>query len=206
MAANHGDSSGPTGQAYEYDEENRLTTVKRASDSATLLEILYDAVGRRVESIDHVDLDESCGAGNGPTRTRHIYVGPATVEEYTLCDDGQGGLEVDLAREFLWGARFPQPVAMIDHTDAGDVSAGTPEVLHYLHDALGSVITLTDAGDPEAEPPVEPQIVERYDYEPYGQTLITDASGSTLASSAYGNPFAWTGQRYDASVIACVQR
>ena len=27
----------------------------------------------------------------------------------------------------------------------GDVAAGTPEVLHYLHDVLGSVVALTNA-------------------------------------------------------------
>ncbi len=52
----------------------------------------------------------------------------------------------------------------------GDVAAGTPEVLHYLHDVLGSVVALTNAsGD----------VVERYDYDPYGKTYITDSSLTT---------------------------
>ena len=49
---------------------------------------------------------------------------------------------------------------MIDHTDAGDVPApgepgGGEEVLHYLHDALGSVVALTDAAG---------AVVEQYTY------------------------------------------
>lgn len=69
---------------------------------------------------------------------------------------------------------------LIDWTDLGDEEAGTEEVLHYVHDALGSVVGLTDAGDPDATPePVPPKLVERYDYDPYGKTYIEswDATG-----------------------------
>ncbi len=71
----------------------------------------------------------------------------------------------------------------------GDVAAGTPEVLHYLHDVLGSVVALTNAsGD----------VVERYDYDPYGKTYITDSTLTTyLGESKYGNPFMWAGQAFD---------
>ncbi len=190
LALNVGDAGAPSGQKYEYDEENRVTVVRRASDDAVLLEKRYDAVGRRVESIDHQDAHELCGVGQS-TRTRHLYVGPETIEEYTLCDDGTGGIDTTLAREFIWGTSFPEPVALIDHTDAGVSPVGTPEVLHYVHDILGSVIALTDAAG---------AAVENYTYEAYGQTHITDATGTGLTESAYANPFAWTGQRYDAAV------
>jgi RHS repeat-associated protein len=112
-----------------------------------------------------------------------------------------------LAREFVWGPRFPEPIAMIDHTDFGDVPAtgttggggggtgGGPEVLHYLHDVLGSTIALTDA---------TMTAVERYTCDPYGRTVIeaTDPNGlptAVLPRSSYGNPFCWTGQRFDSS-------
>ena len=81
---------------------------------------------------------------------------------------------------------------MVDHTDAGHAPAGVPETLHYVRDVLGSVTALTDwlgAGG------------ERYSYDPYGRTRIEDATGTTGRSvSLFGNPFAWTGQRYDAGV------
>ncbi len=44
------------------------------------------------------------------------------------------------------------------------------------------------------------EIVEKYEYEPYGQTYILTAAGSPLTASDYGNPLMWTGQRYDAAV------
>jgi RHS repeat-associated protein len=109
----------------------------------------------------------------------------------------------------VWGDRFPEPVALIDYTELGNAPLGTPEVLHYVQDALGSVAGLTDAGDPTANPPVPAKQVERYVYDPYGRTYVEtwDASlnggagGWTRpATSFYGNPFGWTGQRYDPGV------
>ena len=133
-----------------------------------------------------------CGTGILPVVTRHIYAGLETIEEYVYCDDGQGGDEWVLAREFIWGDRFPEPLAMIDHTGEGTTAGSSPWVYHYLRDALGSVVALTDSdGD----------VVERYDYDPYGQTYIQDpTTGNRRTASAFGNPFAWTAQRYDAGV------
>jgi RHS repeat-associated protein len=99
-----------------------------------------------------------------------------------------------LLREFLWGdpGRFPEPVAMVAQSGAG---APTGESLyHYLHDALGSVVALTDSTG---------TVVERYTYDPYGKTLIEtwDSRNQTWlqkTASPLGNPFMWTGQRYDA--------
>jgi len=57
------------------------------------------------------------------------------------------------------------------------------------------------AGNPNPTTPVPPAVVERYEYDPYGRTYI-ESGDSTVrrAVSKYGNPFAWTGQRYDAGV------
>jgi RHS repeat-associated protein len=196
---------------YEYDEENRLTAVKQY-DGTPLLEMSYDALGRRVETIDYTAGSEAqpvspCGTAS-PVTTRHIYSGLETIEEYVCCDTGNpacgGSEDWSLAREFVWGDQFPEPVAVIDHTDLGDKAATTPEVLHYVRDALGSVVGLTDAGDPDATPdPIPAKEVERYVYDPYGHTYVehwTGAAWVRTTASVYGHPFAWTGQRYDAGV------
>jgi RHS repeat-associated protein len=143
--------------------------------------------------------ESRCDSRALPERPRQ---GLNTVAEYISCDDGENW---DLGREFLWGNRFPEPLAMIDYTAAGEVGPDSEEVLHYVHDALGSVVGLLDAGQPDAQPPVPPKMVERYDYDPYGKTYIDVWDGGSetwvrTAASAYGNPFAWTGQRYDAGV------
>jgi RHS repeat-associated protein len=121
------------------------------------------------------------------------------------------------------GGSFPEPVALIDHTALGKKAAGLEEVLHYVRDELGNVVGLTDAGDPNAIPGgvkkrtgtarawvlaggqsiergASPLFHERYDYDPYGQTYIEDPNGTRYAASRYGNPLAWTAQRYDAGV------
>jgi RHS repeat-associated protein len=123
--------------------------------------------------------------------TRHIHAGLTPVVDYNVSSDGVGGHLNTRLREFVWGDRFPEPVALIDWTAAGDVESGTAEVLHYLHDALGSVVGLTNAAG---------ALVERYTYDPYGQTYIEDPATQTFHGwSRFGNPWSWTGQRFDAT-------
>ncbi len=198
--------NGETGTLYDYDEENRLVSVTEAAAGPTLLEIEYDALGRRVLTRDHQAVLDPCdpSASTDSFETRHVLLGFQVIEEYTrgLCDD-ESTTSWTLAREFLWGERFPEPIAMVDHTAWGDVAAGTAEVLHYIRDTLGNVVGLTDAGDPNVNPAVEPELVERYIYDPYGKTYIETWNGSAWVrgtTSDYGNPFLWTGQRYDAGV------
>jgi RHS repeat-associated protein len=189
---------------FTYDEENRLVTV--TVDGVPTEDYLYDALGRRILTHDLVT----------QLRTRHVYgTGFEPLAEYESSDNWE---TEDLAREFLWGERFPEPLVLIDWT------TGPEKAYHYLHDHLGSVIALVDAGDPEAKPePIPPKVVERYTYDPYGTTYIetwkaelpagcttpsecgceSDGAGGYWCESdksAYGNPFAWTAQRYDAGV------
>ncbi|MCK6456824.1 MAG: RHS repeat-associated core domain-containing protein [Phycisphaerae bacterium] len=188
----------PSGLKYEYDEENRLSRVRIAANDAPLLEIEYDAVGRRVETVDYWDAQN--GSLDPPRHTRHVYDGLQTVEDY-MCEAATCGWS--LAREFFWGGRFPEPITMVDHTAAGLLPANQPEILHYLHDVLGSVIGLTNSAG---------TLVERYTYDPYGKTLVerrdpltgsfelNGADGNFPTWSAFGNPLMWTAQRYDATV------
>jgi RHS repeat-associated protein len=189
------------GQSYETDEENRLTRVTRTEGPQVLLDLRYDAIGRRVESVEYVDPTDGQEYAV-PQVTRHIHAGLTVIEEYNVTADGVGGYLNERLREFLWGDRFPEPVAMIDRTSAGAVGAGTDEVFHYLRDDLGSVVGLTDAAG---------VLVERYVYDPYGQAYIgkldeaggmtfMDGQGVAFEASSLGNPWMWTGQRYDAGV------
>jgi RHS repeat-associated protein len=194
---------------YVYDEENRLIEVKILYNSATQQSYRYDALGRRIETVDHTGAqDDPLGrTGLSSFTTRHVYAGLETIEEYV--DDASLGWT--LVREFLWGGGFPEMVALIDRSAAGDdPNVGNPEVLYPLHDTLGSVIGLVRAGDGE--------LVEKVSYDPYGQTYFerpepdpndpnltiwmrTDSTGlNPWPTSAYGNPFLWTGQRHDAGV------
>lgn len=70
--------AGPAGLKYEYDEENRLTRVRIAVNDEIIAEYQYDALGRRIETL------ENWGA---ETRTRHIYEGLQAVQEYVCTAD-----------------------------------------------------------------------------------------------------------------------
>ncbi|MBK9127935.1 MAG: hypothetical protein IPM13_09055 [Phycisphaerales bacterium] len=192
---------------YEYDHENRLTAV-RGPGGVLKLRIWYDALGRRI-------LSETYDASGDPvTTTRHIYDGLATIVEFE--DEGGAPADWTLAREFIWGDRFPEPLVLIDHTAAGDAPAGLAENLYYVHDALGSVVGLTN--DPAALAALDPNypgaggsgggvggttgilpaLVERYDYGPYGATYIAcrdpntyDDVGETRDPNVLTDPAAW---------------
>ncbi|MBZ0165421.1 MAG: hypothetical protein K8I00_01350 [Candidatus Omnitrophica bacterium] len=62
---------------------------------------------------------------------------------------------------------------------------------YYYHlDGLGNVRQITNSSG---------TIVESYDYDPYGQTTIYDSSLTDITSSGsgVGNPYMFTGRRYD---------
>jgi RHS repeat-associated protein len=195
-------AGGWEGRTFVYDEENRLTRVARkdgSSSSLYLQEYKYDALGRRVETVDYTDSYEECGTAD--SLTRHVYSGIQCVEEHHWCIGSSTVWE--LSREFVWGERFPEPVAMVDWTAAGDVADGVEEIVHYIHDSLGNIVGLTDKGNPTAVPPVPGKLVERYAYDPYGKPYIQywnsgTSTWQTKLRSEFNNPFLWTGQRYDA--------
>jgi RHS repeat-associated protein len=234
-------SWGP-GQEYDYDWENRLTAVRRDTndvplgddppgpigpqpETAKVMEFRYDALGRRVETVEYVDAVtgqalDSEGTNPNPRLTRHIYSGLEMIQEY-VCDGGYATCEAGpaLVREFVHGDpdRYPEPIAMLSYWhELVGVPVGEPpappiphllNVYHFLHDALGSVIgVVDDAGD----------LVERTTYDPYGKPFIekggadaNEGAGDFVASSeptsglpvsSVSNPFGFTGHRYDAAV------
>ncbi len=60
---------------------------------------------------------------------------------------------------------------------------------YYHKNHLGSVVALTDGNG---------NLVERYEYDPYGQPLFFDANDNALSQSAVGNSILFTGRDYDA--------
>ena len=83
-----------------------------------------------------------------------------------------------LLRKFVYGPGIDEPVLM--------QSGGQKYYYHF--DGLGSVSEVTDASG---------GMVEKYEYSPYGETTIRDASDEILDTSSIGNPYAFTGRRLD---------
>lgn len=60
---------------------------------------------------------------------------------------------------------------------------------YYHKNHLGSVVALTDGSG---------NLVERYEYDPYGKPSFFDANNNALSQSAVGNAILFTGRDYDA--------
>jgi RHS repeat-associated protein len=59
---------------------------------------------------------------------------------------------------------------------------------YYHTDDLCSTVAITDR---------ELRLVERYDYDDFGETSIFDSAGNAMRKSSVDNPYLFTGQRYD---------
>ena len=100
----------------------------------------------------------------------YYYIGDQMVEEYA---DGQP------VASYLYGN---------DIDEALQMTKGSA-VYYYHANHLGSTMALSDA---------DGTIVERVDYDAYGQPTFFDAEGSVMAQSSIGNAILFTGREYDA--------
>jgi RHS repeat-associated protein len=117
----------------------------------------YDALGRRVRAEAWAPTLEGPPTG---TVTRQVYgSGPEVLAEYDINSNGQETIQ----RWFIHGPTYPDPLVMVDRTLAGMYDRNTAEYFHYLKDVLGSVVALIDSAG---------TVVERYDYDPYGQPRV----------------------------------
>ena len=120
------------------------------------------------------------------TTTRYYY-----DDQRVLLETDASGTEYD-ARYFVYGNYIDEVLLMAD-VDSGN--AVTDGDYYYAHDHLYSVVALLDAAG---------TVVERYEYDAYGQaTVYTNmadwltASPTTQGASNYGNPYLFTGRRLD---------
>lgn len=101
----------------------------------------------------------------------YIYDGDQVIAEYNA-----SGV---LLRKFVYGTGIDEPVLM--------ESSGAQYYYHF--DGLGSVREISNAAG---------AVVEKYDYDVYGKMRIRDGGNNVLEKSAVGNPYSFTGRRYDA--------
>ncbi|OXU15449.1 RHS repeat-associated core domain-containing protein [Sedimentisphaera salicampi] len=89
-----------------------------------------------------------------------------------------------MKRQYIYGPGVDNPVAMLTYSN--DAITG----LYFYHtDALGSVAAMSSSNG---------HIAETYRYTPYGRPTIYDAGGQQITQSSIGNPYMFTGRRYDA--------
>ncbi len=141
-----------------YDYADRLVRVERLSNGApvTLFTYTYDALGRRITRTFHPEPPLA------PQVTRYVHHPEAdcVVEEWR-----DGALHTTL----------PQAgggAASAAYASTGRIvipAGGTP--VYVLSDELGNALALTDAAG---------NVLERYDYDDFGQPRFLDAEGNPL--------------------------
>ena len=171
---------------FKWDYQNRLRNVSRKSDGATIAVYSYDALGRRIRKVV-----TNSGAINGTT---DFYMDDwQELEERNAADT--------LVQQYVYGINIDEPLVLDRNLD-GDNSAIGPgdQRLFYHQNTLFSVFALTDRTG---------KIVEGYQYDAYGRqavykpgpTAVINFGGDDIVTpsglSALGNPYIFTGRRYD---------
>ena len=129
------------------------------------------------------------GPPGGEATTTFIYDGAHVIEERqpTIDPTGAPGSEQP-SRQFVYGYRGADDIVAMNVDIDGDGSLDLP--FFYLKDANNNVIQLLDQnGTP----------VERYSYKLFQPPMVHDvATGAILNESAAGNPYLFTGRRWEA--------
>ncbi len=140
----------------------------RATTADNIITYQYDGFGRRIAKKIY-DTQYSL-----LTTQSYVYDGDQVIAEY----DGSGTLQ----QKYVYGPGIDEPIQVTSHTSQ---VTGT---FYYHSDGLGSITALTDAAG---------NVVEKYEYDAYGDIIIKDANDAVLSQSAVGNRFGFTGREYD---------
>ena len=155
---------------FEFDFKNNLTKVWQGQTRIVTYE--YDCFNRRTKKCCDTE--------------RFYYDGLDLVEVYN-------GSNL-LLRTIVHGQGIDEPMVLIAR-DLADFDQDQDEAefvtLHYHRNMLGSITHLT--WDDE-------EVVESYEYTPYGEPTIRDADGDPLSASAVGNTFLFTAREWDVEV------
>jgi len=168
---------------YKYDAWNRLVEVQRkaaAGDPQTIAAYTYDGLGRRIKKVV-----SNSGDRDG---TQWFYYDRRWRVLEVRDDQDQPD------RQFVWGATYiDEAIAMdVDTDNDGDcLDAGGSKRYFYCQDANYNVVALREGSN----------IVERYEYDPYGNVRIfkgyDPAEGhedlTVVSDSIAGNPFLFAG-------------
>ncbi len=187
MSDYNGNLSDDGSALYSFDEENRLVKAVNKASGIVLAQYQYDTLGRRVSTITPFG------------QTFYYYDGWRTIEEqYGSVPVILGSAPLVMSNPsttYVFGNYLDEVLTMDRVVD------GISKTFYYHQDADHSVFALSDSSG---------GVIESYEYDAYGvQTVILpgqtgvihyDATDTYLpgAKSFYGNPFFFTGQRYDA--------
>jgi len=110
--------------------------------------------------------------------TLYIHDQDHIIEDYT-CDPNFSACA--LVRSYLYSNRIDELLQVTSHT-----AQVTSYYVH--HDALGNTIAITDK---------DRNLIETYQYDPYGNPHFFDANGEPMTESQIGNQYLYTGREDD---------
>jgi len=127
----------------------------------------YDALGRRYKKVDNSD---PCNA----VTTYYYY----DTRYQVLCEK-EGTPNSSTVSRYVYGNGMDELLIKF---------ASSPAKQYYIHDHLNSTVALTDATG---------AVLERYDYDAYGQPYYMTSAYAPLTASAYGTKVLFTGRELD---------
>jgi RHS repeat-associated protein len=167
-------ASPASGYTCVYDAWNRL--VKVSSGSTTVAEYEYDGLNRRIV--------KSLGTG---TVKEHFYYNEEW-QELEIRQENSGIESVNPREQFVWHPYYIDALATRFYDS--DVNNSSGVVQHYFtHDANFNVTAALDTSG---------NVVERYDYSPYGEISYLDNAFGSITDTTIAHRRAYTGQRLDA--------
>ncbi len=176
---------------YQYDALNRLVAVNRVSDGLAIAAYVYDAMNRRVRKT----INNGGITGDVPNGTTDCcWMGWRCMEERNPFG-GSGSTDTP-TKQYVWGTYLDECIQLNLLQPAGpqNLPAGS---YYLLQDTLYRAVALTNSSG---------NIVEAYDTDAYGNTLIFTGPGpdntwftdDDLQSSYGANDIIYCGYRYDA--------
>ncbi len=182
--ASNGNLKNDGALVYSYDALNRPIQINRVSDGLIIATYLYDAMNRRVrETVTNGGL-----TGNIPDgAVDYIYMGRQVVEER---DSSNAPI-----RQYIWGTYIDECIELTTFVALGSQNLA-PGSYYLLQDLLYRAVALTNSTG---------VIVEAYDCDAYGNTLIFTGPGADGiwftdddVQSSYGaNEIIYCGYRFD---------
>lgn len=160
-----------------YDALNRLVLITNA-EATSWVSHEYDAEGRRVRTLFH-------NVTGTPLATEYVHDGWEVIEEHNLTAPSTWVF----IRRFIMGTEIDEPICL--ENLPGQEGART---LYYMLSTLGHVVGLSNnVGN----------VVERYEYDAYGAPRFHNADNTvkTNQKSNYGNPYYFTGRRYEPWIL-----
>ncbi len=158
-----------------------------------IAEYRYDGLGRRIWR-------RVTNSGDFDRIETYYYKDWQMLEARTVTLDLQGEPEADApVRQFVWGSRYIDEIVCMDvdtDSDGDCLDAGGSARQHYLQDANWNVLAVREGTD----------VIERYEYDPYGTCRIyagwNAAEGredlTVIGASRIDNPIRYAGYHFDA--------